>query len=206
MEVPIVALRFPRSQEIQYYFPAQCLSLGWNKISKPSQGFLKKTTFFFPSPTGGGPDPLRLFASSWFWNVQKKIWNLKLFIRYGIVVFFFIWNVFCIIKLFMIFLCFLLLMEEVPWKSKITFFLSGFFFFFLLHLGACQILVSPPETEPRLWQLKRRGLTPGLPGRPQIPFFRFKKWKFLHYEQALHILLRYDWVRLCMQSQLLSMT
>lgn len=50
-----------------------------------------------------------------------------------------------------------------------------FFFFFLLHLGACQILVSPPETESRLWQLKRRGLTPGLPGRPQIPFFRFKK-------------------------------
>lgn len=203
MEVPIVALCFPRSQEIQYYFPAQCLSLGWNKISKPSQGFLKKPTFFFPSPTGGGPDPLRLFASSWFWNVQKKIWNLKLFIRYGIVVFFSSEMCFALSGYLWYSCAFYCLWKKYLGNPKQP---SFFQFFFLLHLGACQILVSPPEIEPRLWQLKRRGLTPGLPGRPQIPFFRFKKWKFLHYEQALHILLRYDWVRLCIQSQLLSMT
>ena len=201
MEVPIVALHFPRSQEIQYYFPSQCLSLGWNKISKSSQGFLKKTTFFFP--IGSGPDPSRLFASSWFWNVQKKIWNLKLFIRYGIIVFF--WSEMCFaLSGCLWYPCaFYCLWKKYLRSPKKPSFCS---FFFLLHLGACQILVSRPEIEPRLWQWKCRVLSPGLPGRPQIPFFRFKKWKFLHYEQASHILLRYDWVRLSMQSQLLSMT
>lgn len=56
--------------------------MGWNRrFQNPSK---EKLLFIFS--IGTGPDPLRLFPGSWFWNVQKKIWNLELFIRYGIVV------------------------------------------------------------------------------------------------------------------------
>ena len=125
-------------------------------------------------------------------KVIYQIWGCSLF---------FIWVLFCIIRLFTMFLCFLLLMEELPWKSRYpSFFLClatpwGLWCLSSLTRNWTQATaVKAPSLNH--WTARESPRYPSLDLRNENSFIMNRHC----------ILLRYDWVKLCMQFKLLSMT